>query len=95
MVVVYKQRAKNAILKTTLRIEANNTAGSGNRWFNKLDTFIHSIASAKAEYGLCKAPMLAKYKYSCYTYGNWVIAFKIKGNNFEVCRFIFGKRLKY
>lgn len=95
MKVFYRKRAKNAILKVMQFVEDQNTPYSGDRWFEKLDAFITSIAASKATFQNCKDPLLAKYKFQCYTYGEWIIVFKTSSKQFEVCRFILGKKLNY
>ncbi len=95
MKVVYKARAKNAIVKVAIFVESQNTSGSGELWFEKLDDFIHAFANSKAKFQICKDPSLASYRYHCFVYKNWIIAFKFNEHSFEVCRFILGKRLNY
>lgn len=93
MKVVYKYRAAKVIEKAAEWVEQRNTPGSGERWFARLDETIHALANSKAKLALCKHPSLAKFNYRCYTYNNWIIAFRVSKNMFEVCRFIWGKRL--
>lgn len=93
MEVVYAHRAVLAIEKVAQWVEEKNTEGSGERWFDKLDLVIHSLAESKAKLAECKHPSLARYKYRCYTYKNWVIAFRITDKRLEVRRFIWGAQL--
>jgi len=93
MKIIYKPRARESIAKVAEYIEGINTAGSGNRWAAKLTARIESLAKSKAKFALCAHRSLAKYSYSCYTYNDWVIAFKISLDKFEVCRVILGSRL--
>ncbi len=93
MQVVIRQRALNAIIKVALYIENKNTPGSGERWADKLKAAINSLAKSKTKLTICKHPSLARFKYRCYAYKNWVIAFKVSDKEFEVCRFIYGARL--
>jgi hypothetical protein len=95
MTVVYRTRAINAILKVALFVESQNTPGSGDVWYSKLNDFIHSLAKSKAKFQICKDPSLARYQYRCYAYKDWIITFRIHPNEYEVCRFILGKRLNY
>lgn len=93
MEVIYKPRAINDVGKVIDWVESQNTPGSGERWFNRLDELINKLAKAKAKFALCKHPSLAKFNYRCYTYNDWVIAFRQTDTKFEVCRFIWGARL--
>ncbi|MEO8088230.1 MAG: hypothetical protein ABI763_15525 [Bacteroidota bacterium] len=93
MDIIVRKRALNAILKTALFVETLNTPGSGARWAEKLKSVITSLAKSKAKFSLCKHPSLAKFKYSCYVFKDWMIAFRIHEKEFEVCRFIHGSRL--
>ncbi|MEO5572665.1 MAG: type II toxin-antitoxin system RelE/ParE family toxin [Bacteroidia bacterium] len=93
MQVVISKRALNAIIKAALFVENLNTPGSGNRWAEKIKTEIIKLARARPKIGFCKHPSLAKFKYRCYTYKDWVIAYRFSDKKFEVCRFIYGSRL--
>lgn len=93
MKVVIRKRALNAILSTAIYVESLNTEGSGDRWADKLKDVIVSLAKSKAKFAICKNESLAKYKLRCYSYKNWVIAFRLSENKFEVCRFIHGSML--
>ena len=74
-------------------IEERNTEGSDVRWLAKFTAFVYSYAKPNASYALCKHPSLSRYNYQCITYGDWVIAFRVKGNMFEVRRVVYGPRL--
>ena len=93
MKIIYKPRARESIAKVAEYIEGINTAGSGNRWAAKLTARIESLAKSKAKFALCAHRSLAKYSYSCYTYNDWVIAFKIEGNEFVVYQIVRGSIL--
>ncbi len=93
MEVLYKPRAVSDIEKVIDWVESQNTENSGERWFGKLDKAINRLARSKAKFAVCKHPSLAKFKYRCYTYNNWVIVFRTTDTTFEVCRFIWGARL--
>ncbi len=82
------------MLKAAMFVEQMNTPESGERWLNKVKTQIRTLSKAKAKYALCNNPSLQKYKYSCFAYSNWIIAFRITDNTLEVCRFVYGPRLK-
>lgn len=93
MKLVYKKGALKAIDKVAAFVESKNTAGSGNRWTEKIIEQIESVASSKAKLSICKHPSLAKHQYRCYTYKGWVIAFRISDKKFEVCRIVWGALL--
>ena len=93
MDIIVRKRALNAIVKTALFVESLNTPGSGDRWSEKLKSEISSLAKSKAKLAICKHPTLAKFKYRCYVFKDWIIAFRIHEKAFEVCRFIHGSRL--
>jgi hypothetical protein len=95
MKVVYKPSALRTIDSTVAFIESKNTIGSGDRWVEKFAEQISLIAKSTAKFAPCKAPSLARYKYSCYTYKGWVIAFRATPKKFEVCRIIWGAYLNY
>jgi len=94
MKVVYKLRAKKAIAKVAEYIESQNTEGSGERWTEKLALKIESLARSKARFAPCRNSSLARLKYSCFAYDDWIIAFRMSEKKFEVCRFIYGPRLE-
>jgi hypothetical protein len=93
MKIVYKAGARKAIAKVAEYVESLHTEGSGERWAAKLTSMIESLAKSKAKFGLCNHASLAKFNYSCYTYNDWVIVFKVTHEKFEVRRFILGSHL--
>lgn len=93
MQVVVKKRALNSINATARYIESINTKGSGDRWANKLYDEIEKIALYNVSFALCKNESLAKFKYSCMVFKDWVIAFRLSANKLEICRFIYGPYL--
>ncbi|MDB5282190.1 MAG: hypothetical protein JWO06_1265 [Bacteroidota bacterium] len=93
MVIEIKRRAMNTIEAAAAYVEGLNTVGSGERWMENIVEEIYRIASSKAKFVFCKNASLAKFKYRCYSYKGWVIAFRISDAKFEVCRFIWGKKL--
>ena len=94
MDIVIKLRAMNAMEKVAAYVEETNTSGSGNRWLDKVKTEIYTLAKSKAKLALCKNPSRARVYYRCYTYNDWIIAYRISETKFEVCRFIWGPRLR-
>lgn len=93
MEILYKPRAAKAILKVAAFVESKNTGGSGIRWFEKLDEKIVAVSQSKTGLLKCRHVTLAKFGYRCYEYKGWIIAFKVSGEVFEVCRFIWAARL--
>jgi hypothetical protein len=91
--VVYKPRAAKVIIRVADWIDSQNQPGSGKKWFYKLDERLTRLAKSKAKFAICKHPSLAKFKYRCFPFHDWIIAFRISGDRFEVCRFIWGARL--
>ena len=81
------------MLKASAFVESINTTGSGDRWLDKIEKIIFRLAASKAKFAICKHPSWAKFSYRCYASKDWVIAFRVKENEFEVCRFILGSRL--
>ena len=91
--MVIRKRALNAILSTAIYVEGLNTPGSGDRWADGLKKAITSLARSKAEFAICRNQSLAKHKLRCYSYKDWIIAFRLSENTFEECRFIHDSRL--
>ncbi len=94
MPVIIRKSALNTIVKAALFVESLNTSASGDRWAEKLKAEIASLAKSKVKFGICKNASLAKFKYRCYVFKDWIIAFRANENIFEVCRFIHGSRLR-
>ncbi len=95
MEVIYKTRAAKAIDKVVDWLDAQNTEGSGVNWFERLDDKIQKLAHSKVKLAVCKNPLLARFSYRCFTYNNWIVAYRITAKHFEVCRFIWGAKLNY
>jgi len=93
MRIVVKKRARNAMIKAALFVEKINTEHSGDRWLGKVYSKIISLSKAKANYALCRHTSLSKFKYSCISYGKWIIVFRMSTDKLEICRFIYGPRL--
>jgi plasmid stabilization system protein ParE len=93
MRVVLNKAARAQIASTSRYINQINTEGSGERWADKLTAFIRSYAKPNVTYSPCKHHTLARYNYQCITYGDWVIAFRISGDKFNVRRIVHGSRL--
>ena len=71
-----------------------NIIGSGEKYLDKLFTFIEKYAQPNVEYKKCLDERLETLKYSCLNFDNWVIAFKIENENFNIYEIIWGPILK-
>jgi hypothetical protein len=96
MTLEYRKRAYNSIRKLANWVEKENTEGAGERWFQNLRNQLNHLAAIKVRHAICKDPSLAKYKYRCFTHKDkWIVAYKVKGDQFIVYRFIYGPWLDY
>jgi hypothetical protein len=95
MKLVIRKLALRSIAKTGVWVEKKNTGESGQRWINKVYATLQDHARLGVKHAICKDEDLAKRKYHCFTYNDkWIVAYRIKGNDFVVYRFIFGPYLK-
>jgi len=94
MEVFYTKRAIQAIDVIVDFVESKNTLGSGNRFALKFEESIKEYAINNTAYAKCKHLALQKLGYSCISISKWVVAFKIKNNQFIVYRIIWGALLK-
>ena len=94
MQIYIRKRALNAIMKAAQFVESKNTPGAGDRWADKLKREIIKFANAKVKLAICRNVSLTKFNYRCIVYKDWIIAYRISENEFEVCRFIYASRLK-
>jgi hypothetical protein len=74
-------------------VESLNTSGAGSRCLDKFFVRVQSYAKPDVSYALCKNLRLAKRNFSCITYNNWVVAFKIANNKFVIYEIIHGSLL--
>lgn len=93
MKVVLNKVARENLAATSTYINTINTEGSGERWAAKITSFIRTYAKPNVTYSLCKHHSLSRFNYQCISYGDWVIAFRVRGDKFEVRRIIHGSRL--
>jgi hypothetical protein len=94
MNLVIRKQAADTISNTAAWVEAMNTEGAGDRWFHKVLEALHHAAQIGIKHTLCRNEDLAKRKYHCFTYNDkWVVAYRIKGDNFVVYRFVLGSKL--
>jgi hypothetical protein len=74
-------------------VESQNTPGSGARYALKFKSAIEKLALPNVQYSLCNHHVLAAYKYSCSHFNDWVIAFRVQGNELIVHEIIHGSLL--
>ncbi len=90
MSLVMRKLASRSIAKTGVWVEEKNTEESEQRWINKVYATLEDQARIEVKYAVCKDENLAKRKYHCFTYKDkWIVAYRIKGNDFIVYRFIY------
>lgn len=86
--------AANTIAATKNWIEEQNTEGAGDRWLAKLIEELLDQAKAGVKHAICTNEILARRNYRCFVYNRkWIVAYKIEGDRFIVCRFILGSLL--
>ena len=96
MNLVVRKRARNSLIKVADWVEEQNTPGAGRRWLEAAISEFSRLTVANVNHAICKDPKLAKFRYRCFTHNDkWVVAYKIKGNQFIVYRFIYGPWLAY
>jgi hypothetical protein len=94
MNLVVKKLASKSIAKTGDWVEKHNTDESGDRWVKKVYLSLGEYAKVGIRLQSCRNTKLSKKKYHCFTYNDkWVVAYRIEGNDFIVCRFILGAKL--
>jgi hypothetical protein len=94
MNLVIRKQAADTISNTADWVDAMNTDGAGDRWFDRVIEALHHAARTGVKHAICQNETLAKRKYHCFTYNDkWVVVYKIKGNYFIVYRFVLGAKL--
>ena len=76
-------------------IESQNTNGSGNRWFYKLQRYLLEIIQVNQSLPLCKYPPFREKKLHCIIYKDWVVAFKNEKDKCVIMAFVYGTNLNY
>ena len=95
MKVSISDAAKEKIIEVAEFIDDINTPGAGDRWLARLIGHIESYAGLNhVHWPPCRNKNLATMEYSCLMYKNWIIAFKIEGDEFKVYDFIYGSLLE-
>ncbi len=93
MRLVLKKRATKALFSVANWVEDQNTEGAGDRWLEKVFQEINRRAKAEVKHSVCQNQFLANRKYLCFPYDSWIVAYKIDGEEFIVCRFIWAGKL--
>ena len=93
MKIIIEAEAQETINDIAELIDGVNTPGAGERWTDRILDFIISYAQPQAKYALCHNADLAAELFSCITYNNWVIVFRMDKNAFKVCQIIHGSLL--
>lgn len=94
MEIAIKAKALRTLDEVANYIDSLNTSDSGSRWLDKFFTRMQSYAKPNVSYALCSNIRLAKRKFSCITYNNWVVAFKIVKDRFVIYEIIHGSLLQ-
>ena len=93
MTVVYGQEAKEALFEISDFIDSINSEGAGDRWTARLADWVKEYAVSNVTYALCSNEYLASLGLSCINYNDWIIAFTINDDLFEVHKIIRGSIL--
>ena len=93
MEIEIKAKALKTLDEVANYVESLNTAGAGSRWLDKFFLRIQAYAKPDVVYALCKKAKLAKRSFSCITFNNWVVAFKITKGKFVIYEIIHGSLL--
>lgn len=93
MKLLIRPKALKSLERIALYVESRNTKGSGERFLGSFLKTIHQYAVDGASYQPCKHASLASNRYLCIFLENWVIAFKIQGEKFIICRIVWGPAL--
>lgn len=93
MKLLIRPKALKSLEKIASYVESLNTKGSGERFLENFLQTIRQYAIESASYQPCKHQSLAANGYQCIFLQNWVIAFKIQGDQFIICRIVWGPAL--
>lgn len=94
MKVFFNKLPVKSMIKIASYIESQNTPGSGLRWLTKVRAEIQKIADSKAVFAICRYQNFSKHGYRCFTYNDWVVAYKVVRGEFVIYRFAYGPKLK-
>jgi hypothetical protein len=74
-------------------VESKNTPGSGKRYALKFQKAIKGFAQPNVQYAYCRHVALARLKYCCRRYNDWIVAFKIEDDTLTVYQIVHGSVL--
>ncbi len=94
MEIEIKGKALKTLDEIANYVESLNTAGSGSRWLDKFLLRIQAYAKPNVIYALCRNNKLANRNFSCISFSNWVVAFKIVKNRFVIYEIIHGSLMQ-
>ena len=94
MKIIFRPSAKKTIHSITKFIDDLNTEGAGDHWYDNFILNCKKYAQPNIQYSYCNNIGLAKRKFSCFVFNNWIIAFTIEENNFIIHQVIYGRLLK-
>ncbi len=90
MDIEIKAKAMKNLAEIADYLDAINTFGAVSRWLDKFFDRISAYAKPNVKYPICKNQTLASKGYSCISYRNWVVAFKIYRGKFVIYEVVFG-----
>ncbi len=93
MEIAIKAKALKTLDEAANYIDSLNTPNAGSRWLDRFLNRMQSYAKPGVVYALCSYKPFAKRGYSCITYNNWVVAFKIVRNQFVIYEIMHGSVL--
>ena len=93
MEIEIRAKALKTLDEIANHLESLNTPGSGSRWLDRFFMRIQAYAKPNVVYAVCKNAKLAGRKFSCITFNNWVVAFKITKGKFVIYEIIHGSIL--
>jgi len=93
MRVSFKPEAEETLFEIAYFIDCINSEGAGDRWTEKFISGVSSYALPNVQYGLCSDEYLASLGLSCININDWIVAFTIEENLFEVHKIVRGSLL--
>ena len=93
MKVIIETPAQETLHEIAALIDGINTPGAGDRWIDRILDFIQEHAQPNLKYSLCHNHLLAKSLFSCITFNNWVIVFRIEDEILRVYQIVYGSLL--
>ena len=93
MKLLIRPKALKSLEKIAFYVESINTKGSGDQFLVKFLNSMQQYALEGVTFQSCKHFSLSSKGYSCVFHEQWVIAFKIQGNQFIIYRIVWGPSL--